>query len=330
MLPVFFSLLIVLLSVRHISIGNDTYNYAEFFARYIRADFSEVFKYGSDFLYWLLNWLVGKVTQNFQWFLTIVALLSVIPVAKVYCDDREYGFLKIILFVNMSTFVMLFSGLRQVLAMAMGLVAYEFVRKKKFWWFLIFATVALGFHHSAFVVYLFYPLYHVSFKKKHLWFIVPGLLLVFIFNKPIFTWATSILNSVLGEKYAATIENTGAYTMLILFALFLVLAYVLPDEKKMDRETIGLRNFLIMAVILQCFAPVHTLAMRLNYYFVIFIPVLIPKILKNTKSNYKEVAWLASIVLTAFFTVYYLYTTYVSCKTGISSLNTYPYVPFWK
>jgi hypothetical protein len=41
------------------------------------------------------------------------------------------------------------------------------------------------------------------------------------------------------------------------------------------------------------------------------------------------VAKIAKGVIVGFFVVYYLYTTFISCLTGESSLNTYPYIPFW-
>ena len=69
--------------------------------------------------------------------------------------------------------------------------------------------------------------------------------------------------------------------------------------------------------------------MRMNYYFIIFVPIIVPKIFKYSKDNIKDVAKLAKSVIVGFFVVYYLYTTYISCQTGESALNTYPYVPFW-
>jgi hypothetical protein len=84
-----------------------------------------------------------------------------------------------------------------------------------------------------------------------------------------------------------------------------------------------------MAVLLQCFAPVHNLAMRMNYYFIIFVPIVMPKIFKHTKDSIKDVAKIAKGVIVGFFVVYYLYTTFISCLTGESALNTYPYIPFW-
>ena len=328
MLPVFFIILIILLSLRDVRIGNDTFNYKGYFDSYSRMSFSEVFFKESDPLYWMLNWFVGQVTHNFQWLLTVVAFLTVIPIAKLYAEERQYGFLKLILFVNMSTFIMLFSGLRQSLAISAGILAYGYVKKKKLFPFLVWALVALGFHHSGFMVFLMYPLYHMTLKKRHLWFVIPGLLLVFIFNQPIFLWATSTMTTLFGDKYDAELQVSNSYTMIIFFVMLLMLAYILPDEKRMDRETIGLRNFLILVVILQFFAPVHTLAMRLNYYYIIFVPVLIPKVLKYARSV--DLAGMANAIMSLFFFCYYLISAYVACQGDGGALNTYPYVPFWK
>ncbi len=330
MLPVFFVGLIALLSFRDETIGKDLMHYKYYFEQISSLDFNSLLSSELDYLYVLLTWTVSRFTDSYQFFLAVIAIICVIPIGVVYCKDRENGFLKIVLFMNMSTFVILFSGLRQSIAVAMGLIAFEFVKRKKLSFFLLFAFIALGFHHSAFMVFFYYPLYYASFRKKHLWFIAPSILLIAILNKPIFSTLSMVLTVLFGEKYTATIDSTGAYTMLILFGLFAVFSYILPEEEKMDKETMGLRNFLMMAVVLQCFVPVHTLAMRMNYYYIIFIPMLIPKLFKYTKKEFREVAPLAKAVLTAFFVAYYLFVVYNGCKTGNSSMGTYPYVPFWK
>lgn len=331
LIPVFFIILFVLLSAKDISIGKDTEHYRHYFVLYSSVTPQYILENAEeDILYWLLNWLIGQFTDSFQVYLAIISLLTVLPIAYIYGRDRKHGFLKIIIFMNMSNFVMLFSGLRQALAVSVGLIAFECVKKKHLFRFLLCSLIAMGIHHSGFMVLTFYPLYYFTFKRKHLWFIIPSILLVFIFNKQIFTWATNLLNQLLGDKYLAEIDETGAYTILILFILLAVFAYIIPDEKKMDKEMLGLRNFLLAAVLLQCFAPVHTLAMRMNYYYIIFIPILIPKVLCSVKDNLKDVAGIAKAVLVLFFLLYYLITAYISCQTGQSALNTYPYVPFWK
>ena len=328
--PIFFLLFFFLLILRHDSVGRDTNVYHYYFSGYVNADFTAVLRSERDYLYWLLNWVVAQFTDDFRVFLIIVSLLTVLPIAKVYCEDKQYGLLKIILFVNMSTFIMMFSGLRQSIALSIGMIAYEFVKKKQPLRFLLFAIIAMGFHHTAFIVLLFYPLYHMRLQKNQLWFAIPTIAAVFIFNKPIFAFTTRLLSKFLGEQYEAEMEDTGAYTMIIVFVLFAIAAFFFPDDDKLDDETIGLRNFLLMTVLLQCFVPLYNTAMRLNYYFIIFVPIVMPKILKLSKDNIKDVTHIAKIVMVGFFVVYFLYVVYIGCKTGRSVLDTYPYIPFWE
>ena len=329
-LPVFFIILIVLLSLRDVSIGRDLMNYKSYFEQISVLSLKEIFRVEVEGLYLLLNWIVSRFTRDFQVLLSIIAVITTLPIAMVYCQDRKHGFLKIVLLMNMSTFVLLFSGLRQSIAIAIALIAYKYVKEKNLVKFLLTALIALGFHHSAFIIFTFYPLYHITLKKKHLWGVVPSVFFVFIFNKPIFNFATMLLGTISEDKYTAEIESTGAYSMLILFIVFAAFSYLFPHEKMMDQETLGLRNFLLVAVFFQCFAPIHMLAMRMNYYFIIFIPILIPKLLRYRTENEQDFILLAKSVLIVFFVGYYLITTYTSCKTGISALDIYPYVPFWK
>lgn len=327
LLTFFFIMLTIILALRDESIGRDLKNYKYYFEKISLMTKEEIFEYDLDILYTSLNWIVSRFTDDFQVFLLVVALITIIPVAWIYSEDRDHSFLKIVLFMNMSTFIMMFSGLRQTIAISIGFIAYRCVKKQKLLLFIVFVIIAWGVHHSAFMMFFFYPLYHFSFKKKHLWFVVPIIICVFIFNKQIFMMVTNLIDS---DKYTSAISSTGAYTMIILFIMFAIFSYVIPDEKMMDKETLGLRNFLLLAVLLQCFSPIHTIAMRMNYYYIIFIPILIPKIITYAKDELKEIAYFAKIILTLFFVSYYLFNTYNSCQTGISALDTYPYVPFWK
>ena len=329
-IPVFFAMLVIMLVLRHETVGIDLLNYKYYFNLYRGLPFQTLFAVEIEPLYAVLSWLIGQMTENYQIFLAVVALLTVLPIAVLYAEDREYGCLKIALYLNMSTFVMLFSGLRQSLAIAVGIVAYFFVRKKHLLRFLICVAVAMGFHTSAIVLLLLYPCYHAKFKKQHLWFLIPTLLLVFVFNRYLFSFLSKVLNRYLGEQYEAVATSTGAYTMLLVFAAFAFLCYFIPEEDQMDDETLGLRNVMLLAVLLQCFAPIHPLAMRMNYYFIILIPILMPKIFKCKKEAYEELARLFEIGLTLFFFAYFLLDTLTAYRTGSGALNTVPYVPFWK
>lgn len=327
--PVFFVMLFFLLALRHESIGRDLLGYKSIFRGFSHQRIDNLVKFEPEALYAVLNWGIGQITNNYQWFLVIMAVLTIPPIASIYNEDRRYGYLKIILFLNMSTFIMLFSGLRQSLAMAIGMLAYRAVRKNRLILFLALTLVAIGIHHSGFMILFMYPLYHVRLKMKHLWVIFPGMLTVLLFNRQIFGVLTRIAMEY-SDKYETEMTSTGAYGSLFLFILFAVFAFVVADEGKMDKEMFGLRNFLLFAVILQSFAPLHYLAMRLNYYFILFIPLIVPKVVASAKPGYKQVAQLGHAVMCVFFTFVYLSSTYESYLTGISTLDTIPYVPFWR
>ena len=108
----------------------------------------EIFEYDLDVLYTSLNWSVSRFTDDFQVFLAVVALITIIPIAWIYSEDRDHSFLKIVLFINMSTFIMMFSGLRQAIAISIGVIAYRCVKKKKLLLFIVFVIIAMYIYYK--------------------------------------------------------------------------------------------------------------------------------------------------------------------------------------
>lgn len=328
-LPFFFVLLFLLLALRGEAVGNDVENYKHIFRGYAQEELDTLLSLEPEVLFRVLNWGIGRITDNYQVVLAIFAAATLIPIAQVYCEDRRHSYLKMILFVNMVTFIMLFSGIRQSIAMALGMLAYRSVREKKKLKFLVLGLLAFGIHHSGFMVFFMYPLYHTRFKRKHLWLFVPLVVMVFVFNKEIFILLTSVLADFI-DKYDAQTTQTGAVTSLILFLLFWGFSWVIPDERKTDREIEGLRNFMLFAVVLQAFAPLHALAMRMNYYYILFIPILIPKVVCASREENRQIAKWGRYVMCTFFTCYFVFSMWRAYEVEGSLLNTVPYVPFWR
>jgi hypothetical protein len=211
-----------------------------------------------------------------------------------------------------------------MLAIGLGFIAYEFTRKKKLIPFILVVVLAISFHISAFMLLFMYPIYYAKITKKWLYVVVPIIALIFVFNRQIFLTLSVVLEMF--TKYDASITETGAYTMLILFAILAVFSFVIPDESRLDKETMGLRNFLLLSLILQMFAPLHTIAMRMNYYYIIFIPLLLPKIIEARSKTWEGVAVVGRHVMVVFFLAYFFYNAY----TGTNNLHVFPYHFFWE
>lgn len=322
-LAFFFIFLTLLIILRHDSVGNDTRNYLQIFLHYSRLDWKELWSEDREFGFLFVTKLISIFSDDPRFYLGVLAIavsMMMFPTYKRLCVDST---LTIMLFCILSTFVMMFSGIRQMLAIGVGFICYGFTRRKKLIPFILFAMLAMSFHTSAFMLVFMYPLYRARITKKWLIALVPILTLCFAFNRQIFGALALILEQY--TEYDTEITMTGAYTMLILFGAFVAFSFLIPDEKKIDEELIGLRNFLLLSFVLQMFAPLHTLSMRMGYYYIIFIPLLLPKIIVCRSKRWNQVAILGRHVMVVFFLLYF----FVSAS-GEGALNVFPYHFFWE
>ena len=320
-IEIFFILLFMLLALRAPEIGRDLSNYRYYFDFYGKVGWGELGNYSTEWGYVALNRVVAVFTDNFQWFLTVCALLTILPIASVYKDEIEDPVWTIALFICMSTFIMLFSGLRQSIAMALGMLAFQCVKRHKLLPFLFVVVAATLFHRSAFILIVLYPLYYAKITRKWLFVVIPCLAVVFVYNKQIFGFLTLFIK----DYYQGGINATGAYGTLILLILLSVYSFVVADEAQLDDSTRGMRSIMLLSVALQMFAPLHALAMRMNYYFLLFLPLQIPKIAGRSRRKYVQVVRLSRYVMIAFFLVYF----FISCPKS-NSLDTFPYKFFWE
>lgn len=317
----FFFFYLMLLMLRDKSVGRDTSGYSFIFSTYSHISWGQLINSTFEVAYAVLNKLIFVFTGNFQWLLVITAIITIVPIWIVYRKEVVDAPLSISIFLILPTFVMFFSGLRQSIAIAIGVIAYEFVKRKKLLFFLLVVAIACLFHKSAFFLFFMYPVYRAKITKKWLLPTVLALIIIFIFNRQIF----SFLQALLVDMYDARARENNAYAMLILFILFGIFSFIIPDEKKLDDNVIGLRNLLLLAIAVQMFAPLHTLAMRFNYYYIIFIPLLIPKVIKNCSFRYRQIAILSKYVMEVYFTFYFW--SQIALK---NSLDAFPYHFFWE
>lgn len=320
----FFAVLTLLVMLRHPTVGNDTEGYIYFYRNTAGVPW-HLMQWGSlEVGFQLYMKLVSMVSSDPQFFLAVSGLIVsalIYPTYRRLCVDPS---LTVVLFCTLSTFVMMFSGIRQMMAVGIGCLAYEFTRRHKLVFFILAAILAMLFHTSAFILFFMYPLYHVRITKKLLIAVVPILVVIFIFNRPIF----SVIGPLLGEmtRFDVVATSTGAYSMIILFLLFAVFCFLIPDDNLLDDEMIGLRNLLLLSLIIQFFAPLNFLVMRLNYYFIILIPLTLPKMIQYRSVRWNQVAIVGRYVMLIFFLLYFFYNAY----TSPINLHVFPYYFFWE
>lgn len=323
---IFFLIYFLLLAFRAESVGADTWNYLSKFQNARCSTWTEhVFSRTSEQGYALLTKLISTITGSEQVFLAVIALITVYPIAKLYMEESESPVLTISMYLILPMFQMAFSGVRQAMAIAFVPAAYCCIQERKWVRFLLVVWIASLFHQSAWVMLVLYPVYHARISRKSLIWVIPVLAVLVLFRTQIFLLLYSVILWVFGEREIG-VEETGATSMLMLFTIILVFSYLFLGET--DEETSGQRNILILSVAVQSFALVNRVAMRVNYYYLIFLPLLLPKVIRRIPSKNKWFATLVEFVCCVYFLVYFFRTAH-SVKGSGGSLGIFPYVPFW-
>ena len=315
-MSVFFLIFLLLLAFRDEMCGQDMLNYKNFFANAQYTSWGVELKPMDEPGYFYLQKLFHEVSSSFHAFTAFVAFASILPWWVLYSKESDNTVLTIAVFLAVAPFSMFFSGLRQILAMAFVVPAWNCAKKKKWIGFVLCVLVAFTMHSSAWIIAALLPLYYLKITKK--WLIPLGGVMagVLVLSRPIMEFVVSIM----GEQYVLGMTDTNAYTILILLLLFAAYTFFIPDESKMDRDTVAMRNILVFTILIQCFAPVHTLAMRMNYYFLPFIPLLISRVSHRARYALEQVATIANIVMIVFFTFWFFRTLTLN-----DNLNIVPY-----
>ena len=322
---VFFVILFTMLSLRSIYCGIDLRNYQYTFDWISELSFSDCLKNNTiEPFYIALNWAVSKVYCEFRLFIVVVAFLCTGVTGWFYWKESKSAPLTMLLFVINPCIFMFYSGLRQALAMLFVIPAYYMILKRKIIPFIIIVIVAYYFHTSALVMLFLYPAFYTPIKSRH--FVIVLLLVgfFFLFKSQIFFIVLPFLAKRYIELYGQ-ITDTGSYAMWVLFLLFLTYAFCISDEEKMSSKQLGLRNILVVMTVIQCFAPIHPIAMRFNLYFIMLLPIIVPELLIIPRKGNENIAQISKWVMVCFFLFFFFYRA----EPG-GGLNAIPYRFFWE
>lgn len=320
----FFFGLFLLLSLRAISVGKDLLTYKSIFEKCTRTAFEKLPTLKWELGYVAYNKVVSLATTNYRHFLIITAIITTLPIYKLYIREKKHALLTILLFINMPCFLMMFSGLRQAIAISMGVLAYQALDKKRYISSVALIILATYFHASAFVLVLLYVAFFLKIKAKHLYFVIPIMGAIYIFRVQILEYVIDFLPQY--EEFYGEVEQTGAIGMMLLFLIFSIFAFIVIDEKFMTKKDYFMRNVLLIATIFQFFVPIHDLVQRASYYFLVFTPLSVTCVVSAPKKTMKEVSDLALVVMSCFFALYFFYNGAFSTD---NLLDVFPYKFYW-
>ena len=311
----------LLVALRHPSMGADlgfgkTTGYLGSFTSISNHSWKELFamegylNYEIGFV--VLNKLLGYISTDHQFFIAVCAFLCTAPVFYTIYKKSETPTLPMLIFLGLPMFLLMYSGLRQAIALALCFVATMYVQEKKLVKFVLVIAVASLFHSSALFFLIAYPLYYIRFGSTVRMISVILIPIAFLVRKPMYT----ILTAIFG--YETVMDNNGAVTLfLLLTALYIVCAAFETSE------TSGLLNIYFVACVLQSMGGVNNHVLRIAWLFMVPIVFVLPKSLSQIRD--KSLRDIIMAVAGVGFIAFGFYQILFSSWQG-----AFPYIPFWE
>lgn len=300
-LNISFVILFSFLALRSETIGSDLINYKEMFS------YNNIFSL--TFLieriepgYAIYSYVIYHMTNaNYHYFLVITAFFSLYGVYHFVKNNSKNYLLSLIIYISLSYYFFIFSGLRQALALSITLYSIKYIKGNNFWKFLLSILIAISFHKSAFVFLPVYFIRNFKIKNKHIPIFIGicGFLFVFRFKILIF------FMSFLYNDYLSLDDVNGGFGLLFIYVILLFFATLFRKHLLKDSKTNNLLyNMFWIGIMLQIFATVEGNALRAAYYYFIPLIAFFPSINRCFKENNRALIEITfSIALIAYFVI---------------------------
>ena len=252
----------------------------------------------SESFFHLFVFLLGRVTDSAHWLVFLTSVYITVCTCVFIKENSCDAPLSLVMYVCLGLFTFNMNGMRQAIAMSTCLLAYHFVRKRKFIPFVLMILLAMQFHKTA---VCFAPVYFLPLLKNSQgnWFLFLVGLVIFLFSldKLVLTY-----NDVSGKDYIATESATGGGLVVILLYIGGIVLTVLQSPVLLDRWTrvamfgtmVGLASY-----VSRFFS--NQMMERISYYYFYFLLLLVPKSIKNLDDKEQELVKvflvLASVLL---------------------------------
>ena len=221
--------------------------------------------------YVIYNKLLYYISDDAQILLFISAVITMAALTWLIYKYSKFPILSVIIYLALPVFMIAFSGIRQGVAIAITIFSFKFVKEKKLIPFVLIVLLASQFHASARIFLLAYPIYYVkterAIQKLGSIFLLPVL---YIFRAPLFNY----LAGLIGENDTAIPSN--AFGLFVFFVLIYIVCLFFEDVD--NQEQIGYRNLFYTACVCQVFSSVSDIAMRMGYYFMVYLILLLPEV----------------------------------------------------
>lgn len=318
----------LLLGLRHPSMGIDlqygsSLGYLGQFRNIAKLNWRNLFRYRTAYEpgYLIFNKLLGYLGGDYQILLAACALIAIGSAAVWLYRNSDLPVLASVIFTGLPFFLANYSALRQSIALSITLLAYEMIKQRKKLRFILLVLLAASFHRSALIFLLAYPVYWLRVSKTMRVMSLSLPPVVYVLRFPLFR----ILSRLFKENAQA--DYNSAITLFLVLCLVYLFCTLFAHYE--DREEQGWCNLFLLACLCQAFGGVYSTAMRVGWYFMPYLALLLPRIIQNTERERwncdQKNGMIMYLVILACFGAFGLY----SLSRGTWAMAN-PYYFFWQ
>lgn len=298
---IIFVICFIISAFRDISIGRDTHAYMQFFHKVDNYGIDKNAYYEKGYQYF--NLLISYFTSNKQAIL-IVSSFVVLLTIFYFCYKRSnYKFLSIYLLFSLMFYYNSMNILRQYIAISIVIVAYKFVKERKFLKYLTTIILASSFHQSALFCLIMYFIPLFKLNKKNITCMIGVSIAAFLGFSLIFDFISIIFPSY--KAYETIYEGKSLATFLeIIFYVILLITNISiiffnrnkSNNNKNHNDNVILTYFMLIGVLVTFLSLKINLINRIAEFFLIFSIVGVPNVISSIRNKKNKLIVLIFVI----------------------------------
>lgn len=304
---IIFCLILTFLSAcRKYTVGVDSIQYyTNYTLLGTHSDILQVTRYESGFK--LLCEFLYTINSNPQ-FLFIITSLFIIPsVCRFISKHSSNKILSLILYLTLNVYFFELTGLRQAIAIAIMVYAYDALLNNKKMIFSILIILASLFHQSALLLLLIFILFDkIKYNNKVYFKVLLFTLVSFFAFQPLlglFSKYFSKYAGYIGSDFGTENYFGALFQFLLSFAIYTVCHFIyVKNSTNSNRNTEFLLKCSALAMYFYAMSMKMSIVGRMAPYFMIYSIILIPNIEKYISTQKNKLLF---IVCTLFIAISY-------------------------
>lgn len=229
---------------------------------------------------WLMKLVYDWSEGDYQWFISLIALFVMIAVAQFVQRYSPSPVQSVLYYFGLLYYTMMFNILKQSIAMALILFAFNAIIDRRPLRFLLMVWLASLFHFPAFMFLPAYWIANMRLGRTYLIFLVIMFAATYYFREQLLDLMT--------DAYDTEIMDTGRRFLankVIVMIVIIMAALVIRPPSGEDKVYSSLLMLIGVAAVIQTFSTYNNTFERLADYYFQFVIIFIPMVFEEVKTK---------------------------------------------